>query len=405
MNTRRHLPWILGITFVVALSGAALIVIRPTYGNGNTVVSSTQGATLETGVKGGTTTTTTRTPPPPPPALAQTSSARTPSVPPAKKIDKKGDSDPIKDKVGKIAARYETGPQYQIRVGASPASVRASHPINLYIPKPDPKYNIVGNIVDPPTSTESQFISWMRTHTQQKNVTFLREKWQLARGAIERGYLTHKRVLAAFLLTPREWFVRNYNLKNSYENTSLPIGYGQTITDPGTVIAMTNALDPKPNQRVLEIGTGSGYQSAFLSELSNYVYTIEIVRPLGEETNQIYLLHTPAMPQYANIHRRLADGYYGWSKYAPFDRIIVTTGIDHIPPDLLKELKPGGIMIIPVGPPTGQTILMVKKTIGPNGQVELKRRDIYRGYAKTVFVPFTAAGGGTHNTGGRSSGR
>lgn len=403
MNTRRHLPWILGIAFIVVLSGAALIVVRPTSGK-RTAASSQAAGTKKTAQASGSS--GSKTPAAPSAtALAQTAPNRRPSVSPRKKIDKKGDSDPIKDKAGKIAARYEKGPQYQVRVGASPVDVRATHPINLYIPHPDPKYNIVGNIADPPTSTESRFVHWMTSHTQQKNVTFLRQKWHLARDAIESGYLTHKRVLMAFLLTPREWFVRRYNLKNAYENTSLPIGYGQTITDPGTVIAMTNALDPKPNQRVLEIGTGSGYQSAFLSELSNYVYTIEIVRPLGEETNQIYRLHTPVMPQYANIHRRLADGYYGWSKYAPFDRIIVTTGIDHIPPDLLKELKPGGIMIIPVGPPTGQTILMVKKSIGPNGQIELKRRDMYRGYAKTVFVPFTASGGGTHNTGGHSNGR
>lgn len=325
-----------------------------------------------------------------------------PSVASGKKSGK-ADGDPVKDRAGKIAAKYEKSPVYQVPVGASPVGVRATHPINLFIPPHDPMYNIAKHIVDPPTSSEQSFVHWMTTHTPQKNVTFLRQKWNLAHTAINNGWLTHKRVLMGFLLTPRQWFVRRYNLPNSYEQTSLPIGYGQTITDPETVIAMTNALNPQPNQRVLEIGTGSGYQSGFLSELSNYVYTIEIVRPLGEETNQIYRLHTPQMPQYANIHRRLGDGYYGWSKYAPFDRIIVTTGIDHVPPDLLKQLKPGGMMVIPVGPPTGQTILRITKSIGPHGQIELKRRDIYRGYAKTIFVPFTASGGGTHNTGAHAS--
>lgn len=315
------------------------------------------------------------------------------------------DSDGLQERASEIAAKYENSPQYQIPVGASPVDVRASHPINLYIPPHDPMYNIVGHIAYPPIGNETRFIRWMVAHTPQKNTAFLREKWNLVREAIANHYLTHKRVLEAFLLTPREWFVRRYNLPNSYENTSLPIGYGQTITDPELVIHMTDALDPQPNQKVLEIGTGSGYQSAFLSELSNYVYTVEIVRPLGEETNQLYLLHTPQMPQYANIHRRLADGYYGWSKYAPFDRIIVTTGIDHIPPDLLKELKPGGIMLIPVGPPTSQTVLKVTKTVGPNGHVHLKRKDIFHGFRKEMFVPFTAAGGGTHNTGSSGAAR
>lgn len=208
----------------------------------------------------------------------------------------------------------------------------------------------------------------------------------------------------AFLLTPREWFVRPYNLKNTYENSALPIGYGQTISGPDLVAHMTDALDPQPNQRVLEIGTGSGYQSALLSQLSNFVYTIEIVRPLAEQTNEIYLEHTAAMPEYANIHRRLADGYYGWPAYAPFDRIIVTTGIDHIPPDLLKELKPGGIMVIPIGPPTGQTILKITKTVDKAGRVHLKRQDLYPGITD-IFVPFTASGGGTHDTVGGTAKR
>ncbi len=285
-------------------------------------------------------------------------------------------------------------------VGASPESIRATHPIDLYNPQKQPVYDITKRTELPPLTSEDAYVQWMLAHTQQQE-KFLRQRWERATIAVAHHLIIHRSVLMAFLLTPREWFVRSYNLKNTYENSALPIGYGQTISGPDLVAHMTDALSPKPDQRILEIGTGSGYQSAVLSQLSNYVYTIEIVRPLAEQTNQIYLDHTKTMPEYANIHRRLADGYYGWSAYAPFDRIIVTTGIDHIPPELLKELKPNGIMVIPIGPPSGQTILKITKTVDKAGNVHLTREDIYHGI-KDIFVPFTAAGGGTHDLGGSS---
>jgi protein-L-isoaspartate(D-aspartate) O-methyltransferase len=284
---------------------------------------------------------------------------------------------------------------YSIPVGSSPVSTRAQHPVDLYIPSPDPAFDIQSRTQFPPLDNESDFVTWMLAHTNQKE-SFLRERWQRASIAVARHHITRKRILMAFLLTPREWFVRPYNLRSTYANTALPIGYGQTISGPDLVARMTDYLDPQPNDRVLEIGTGSGYQSAFLSSLSNHVYTIEIVKPLAEETNRIYISHTKEMPQFGNIHRRMADGYYGWPEYAPFDKIIVTTGTDHIPPDLLKELKPGGVMIIPIGPPTGQTILKITKEVDKDGTVHLTREDIYHGTAKDIFVPFTAAGGGTH---------
>ena len=298
-------------------------------------------------------------------------------------------------------AKYEDNPLYRVAVGASPVSLRATKPVNLYIPAHQPAYDIAKRAQFPPLTSESAFVSWMLAHTHQSK-HFLEWRWQRAQIIMARHLITHRRVLMAFLLTPREWFVRSYNLGKTYANTAIPIGFGQTISGPELVAHMTNSLDPQPNQRVLEIGTGSGYQSAVLSELSNYVYTIEIVKPLGEQTNAIYLSHTQAEPQYANIHRRLADGYYGWPRYAPFDRIIVTTGIDHIPPVLLKELKPGGVMVIPIGPPTGQVVLKVRKTVGKDGGVRLTRKEIYRGGHREIFVPFTASGGGTHNSGAAS---
>lgn len=285
---------------------------------------------------------------------------------------------------------------YTIPVGASPLDTRAQNPVDLYMPNPDPAFDITTQTAFPPTDSENVYVQWMLAHTDQQE-KYLRERWQRATIALERHHITRKRVLEAFLMTPREWFVRPYNLDKTYTNSALPIGYGQTISGPDLVARMTDYLDPQPGDKVLEIGTGSGYQSAFLSSLSNYVYTIEIVKPLAEETNQIYLDHTKELPQLGNIHRRMADGYYGWPEAAPFDKIIVTTGTDHIPPDLLKELKPDGVMIIPVGPPTGQTILKVTKTVDANGDVHLAREDIYHGTAKDIFVPFTAASGGTHS--------
>ena len=259
-----------------------------------------------------------------------------------------------------------------------------------------PAYDITKRIGSPPLTSENAYVSWMLAHYPGEQAKFLRERWARAAFAVEHGHIRSERILAGFLLTPREWFVRPFNNRRAYANVAMPIGYGQTISGPDLVARMTDRLDPLPGQRVLEVGTGSGYQSAFLSEISDHVYTIEIVKPLAEETNAIYLAHTSEMPEYSNIHRRIADGYYGWREHAPFDRIIVTCGIDHIPPDLIHELAPNGIMLIPIGPPSGQTILKITKHIGMDGRVTLTREDIYHG-TKDIFVPFTAAGGGVHS--------
>ena len=258
-------------------------------------------------------------------------------------------------------------------------------------------YDITKRAGSPPLTSEKAYVVWMLARYPGEQEKYLRERWARAAFAVEHGHIRSERILTAFLLTPREWFVRPYNIGRAYANAAMPIGYGQTISGPDLVARMTDRLDPQPGEPVLEIGTGSGYQSAFLSELSDYVYTIEIVKPLAEETNAIYLSHTREMPEYANIHRRVADGYYGWPEVAPFARIIVTCGIDHIPPDLIRELAPGGIMLIPVGPPSGQTILKITKHVGADGRVTLTREDIYHGTAKDIFVPFTAAGGGVHS--------
>lgn len=249
----------------------------------------------------------------------------------------------------------------------------------------------------PPLTSMEAYVAWMQAHYPDQQAELLRARWERAKIAVERGHIRHEKLLVALLLTPREWFVRAGNLSRSYENAAMPIGYGQTISGPDLVARMTDYLNIEPHLRVLEIGTGSGYQSALLSQLTDNVYTIEIVKPLAAETDAIYTSHTPEVAAYAHIHRRTADGYFGWPEHAPYDRIMVTCGIDHIPPELLKELTPGGIMVIPVGPPSGQTILKITKQVEADGKVSLTREDIYHGMAKDIFVPFTADGGKLHS--------
>jgi protein-L-isoaspartate(D-aspartate) O-methyltransferase len=270
--------------------------------------------------------------------------------------------------------------------------------------------------------------------------------------------IRHKR---AFLLTPREKFVLQQNLGRAYEHAFLDIGYGVTISGPHIVGRMTSTIDPKQGEKVLEVGTGSGYQSAYLSHLTDQVYTIEIIKPLAERTRGAYdALIADGYNEFSAIHTRNADGYYGWveetaaaAAAAPaaqaspmaqatpaaaaspmaaatpmaqatpaatpagapspvaqaspaesgqliFDKIIVTCGIDHVPPPLLQQLKPGGVMVIPVGPPGAQRVLKVVKTKADDGTITVARSDIYGGRI-VPFVPFTKLEGdaikGTHN--------
>ena len=139
---------------------------------------------------------------------------------------------------------------------------------------------------------------------------------------------------------------------------------------------------------MLEIGTGSGVQSAYLANLTESAYSIEIIKPLADRTRGIYdALIARGYGEYKHISARAADGYDGWPEAAPFDKIIVTCGIDHLPPPLLNQLKPGGVMVIPVGPPGAQRVLKVVKQQAPDGAIRVTREDIYGG--KIVpFLPF-----------------
>jgi protein-L-isoaspartate(D-aspartate) O-methyltransferase len=152
------------------------------------------------------------------------------------------------------------------------------------------------------------------------------------------------RVLAAMEKVPRHRFMPEEVRGEAYGDHPVPIGHGQTISQPYIVGFMTEALDVQPEHRVLEIGTGSGYQAAILGELAGEVYTMEILEPLAESARK-----TLQELGYKNVHVRAGNGYNGWPEKAPFDRIIVTAAPDEVPPALVEQLKMGGIMAIPVG--------------------------------------------------------
>lgn len=245
-----------------------------------------------------------------------------------------------------------------------------------------------------PWENEEDYVKYMLANTDEKEA-FLRARYKLAMGYTETHELEGNAV-EGFLRTPREDFVRARNAGREYEDTWMPIGYGATITDPDVVSMMTTTLALEPGQKVLEIGTGSGYQSAILSNICNRVYSIEIIEPLQIETDALYTELSTRYPQYKNIHRRLGDGYYGWEEAAPFDRIIVTCAIDHLPPPLLKQLAPDGIMVVPLGPPGRQHIMEVKKTSDDQGRMVLKRRDVYNGM-QVKFIPFRDESGSSYS--------
>jgi protein-L-isoaspartate(D-aspartate) O-methyltransferase len=252
----------------------------------------------------------------------------------------------------------------------------------------------------PPTDPKSDFINWM-TRNRGEDSTFVGQRWDRFKQLLASRDIWDKRDIRAFLLTPREEFVTRQNLGRAYEWHYLNIGYGVTITGPHTVARMTNSMDVKFGDKVLEIGTGSGYQSAYLSNLTDKVWSIEIIKPLAERTRRIYdTLIERGYSEYKAITTKNADGYYGWEQEGPFDKIIVTCAIDHIPPPLLQQLKPNGIMVIPVGPPGVQHVLKVSKQQRADGAINIARSDIYQG-GRVSFVPFTKLDGdairGTHS--------
>jgi protein-L-isoaspartate(D-aspartate) O-methyltransferase len=192
-----------------------------------------------------------------------------------------------------------------------------------------------------------------------------------------RGGQIDPKVLEVLRALPRHEFVPEGIREASYADHPLPIGYGQTISQPFIVALMTDVLNVGPNGVVLEVGTGSGYQAAVLAQLVRQVYTIELIPALAESAaDRLSRLG------YANVSVRQGDGYYGLQEAAPFDGIIVTAAAGHIPPPLLQQLKPGGRMAIPVGPPFGlQHLTVVERD--PEGRVRTRQLFPVR------FVPLT----------------
>lgn len=193
---------------------------------------------------------------------------------------------------------------------------------------------------------------------------------------VESG-ITSKRVLEVFRTTPRHEFVPWEHRRKAYFDMSLPIGFGQTISSPFIVAYMTEQLDPQPSDKVLEIGTGSGFQAAILSPLVREVYTIEIVEPLAEQAAEVL-----QRLGYTNVHVKAGDGYLGWPEHAPFDKIIVTCSPEDVPEPLVQQLAEGGRMVIPVGQRYQQTLYLLTKKNG---------RMVTEALRPTLFVPMTGA--------------
>lgn len=210
------------------------------------------------------------------------------------------------------------------------------------------------SITESPLSKErTEKESWSKPRTQER-ITDRREMIRVIRDLYG---LHDEKVLGAMEAVPRHWFVPEGLQGNAYDDRPLPIGFEQTISQPLIVAFMTNLLELSADQKVLEIGTGSGYQAAVLNEFTPQVYSIEIVRPLAERTIGIL-----KQRGYQSIRVKIGDGYEGWPEHAPFDAIIVTCAPDHIPPALKRQLRPGGRMVIPVGDfASGQELLLIRK--------------------------------------------
>ena len=201
-----------------------------------------------------------------------------------------------------------------------------------------------------------------------------REK--MVKDQIERRGVSDKLVLKAMRNVKRHLFVPEERMADAYDDSPLPIGYGQTISQPYIVAYMTEVIQPKPEFKVLEIGTGSGYQAAVLAEIVKEVYTIEIVTELANAATQRL-----KKLGYSKVKVKQADGYYGWKENGPYDAIIVTAAAEFIPPPLIEQLKENGKMVIPIGTPfMTQTLMLIEK----NGK-KIKTKNLL----PVRFVPFT----------------
>ena len=201
-------------------------------------------------------------------------------------------------------------------------------------------------------------------------------RYQMVEAQIKARGITDKNVLESMKKVPRHLFVPAQYQSSAYQDRPLPIGQNQTISQPYIVGYMTEAINPKSEDVVLEIGTGSGYQAAVLAEIVKTVYTLEIIPELG-----LMARERLKILGYENIFTKVTDGYHGWSEFAPFDAIVVTAAAEEIPEPLTEQLREGGRMIIPLGPAFDiQNLVLVTKQ---NGELKIKKLFPVR------FVPFT----------------
>lgn len=225
---------------------------------------------------------------------------------------------------------------------------------------------------------QSDTLDWDRPRFEERK----EDREELVQtGVIAKG-IRDEGVIEAMRHVPRHKFVAEAQQGQAYQNNPLPIGHGQTISQPYIVAYMAEMLEIEPGDKVLEIGTGSGYHAAVLSELTPYIFSIEIVEPLGRQVADRY-----EQLGYHTIETKIADGYYGWEEHAPYDKIIVTAASGHIPSPLIEQLKPGGVMAIPIGG-AYQTQTLMKVTKREEGDVRTERLLPVR------FVPMTGAAEG-----------
>lgn len=209
----------------------------------------------------------------------------------------------------------------------------------------------------------------------QTKLQFEKMRDRMVEDEIVGAGVKNKRVIEAIRMTPRHEFVSLNLRKHAYLDMALPIGNQQTISPPFIVAYMTEQLDPKKTDKVLEIGTGSGYQAAVLSPIVRKVYSIEIVEPLGRKAKRVL-----KRLGYKNVYTRIGDGYLGWPEAAPFDKIIVTCSPENVPKALVKQLREGGRMIVPVGERYAQNLYLFTKKDGKLVKEALRA---------TLFVPMT----------------
>ena len=231
-----------------------------------------------------------------------------------------------------------------------------------------------------PTTQATETLRATETATLSTQDPYQEIREAMVAKTIESRGVTDTGVLQAMRNVPRHEFVQAAYLSQAYEDHPLPIGYGQTISQPYIVAWMTELLDLQPGEKVLEIGTGSGYQAAVLAELEGIeVFTIEIVPELAELAAERL-----EAPVYSHVATRQGDGYYGWPEHAPYDAIIVTAAPDHLPQPLVAQLAQGGRLVIPIGPPGSYQSLW--RFAYENGELRAENM------GGVIFVPFTGEG-------------